>query len=216
MRRLAKIASIVALGVACTLIGCEKKKPAEEEGQTTTKEQGSDSKKSKPEGPPKAKYGDRIDEANKLMDRIVSALREHFTEGELEDATFPGGTSVIWKSSEEPPAKGATVALPGGEDGEKDAGVDAGGDAGVDATTDADAAPSLATEIGLEPGMELPAQIIYETGEKAGAEASATVTAVVDFDPTTDANHTIEQELSVDPKTGDVNVFPRLSNNEWK
>ena len=94
-------------------------------------------------------------------------------------------------------------------------GTDAG-DAGSDDTAGTAGADPIAEAFGLEAGVELPVRITYETGENTGAEATATIRAVADFDPSTEADHTIEQELGVDPKTGNVNVFPRLTRHRWK
>lgn len=53
-----------------------------------------------------------------------------------------------------------------------------------------------------------------ETGPGTGIDATCTVTAEADLDPSTAAVHTVTQVVTVDERTQEVMVSPRLTTNE--
>lgn len=198
--------------------GCEEKSSKEtDETKVVEKKEERPPAEPKAEPPPKEIYGKRHEEAMELVDsiveRIVSRYEEAVDSGDSGDAKFPGGTGVEYRSSEEPPADGETYAFPGGavETADSDSASELSDVGGAGTGSDA-----VAAALGLDDRDELPVQIVYKTGEGTGVEATAVVRAVMDFDPKSDRNHTIFQEVSVDSESGEVNVFPRLVQNRWR
>lgn len=152
-----------------------------------------------PEKPPKKKYGKRHREAVDLLKSIADATASYYKRRKPQKrATFPGGVDAEFRSRGEPPEAGETYTYEPPEDG------------GSESTQ------KLPKSLGIDAGRTLPAQIVYKTGEKRGEGATAVIEVVMDFDPSEKNDHTIFQELSVDPKTGKVNVFPRLVYHRWK
>lgn len=183
--------------VWCLLVsvGCDREGGSNSE---TTEPPGEEAQSSveSPEGPeaaPRDLFSRRHDMAGEVIDWVVEAVKEGY-----DEETFPGGTGVEWRSSDRLPVEGEQLELEG-----------VAGDAG---STEG----SRFERLGLQAGTKLPVLLIYQTGDEPGEHATARVKAVADFQPDVPANHTIEQELSIDVKTGKVNVFPRLVHHRWK
>lgn len=208
--------AVLAGGLAIAVLGPACDRESEESTSETTREaeaaESSEPADSGGEPSPREVFERRHERAGALVDRLVETAKKPFASADApERATFPGGAGVEWSSVESPPKAGATYTLepPGA------GGVDSG-DGTAETSVDTSSRDPIAGVLGLEPGVELPVQFVYRTGDGTGTEATATIRAVADFDPSTDADHTLVQELSVDPKTGAVNVFPRLVRNRWE
>ena len=212
MRCMRRLRGSVAYLLGLVLVvgaGCDSQEGGERGGSEESREpERVERPEKEPKGPSNPEYSERVERANEILDRIVETAVSHYREAG-EPATFPGGAGVRWSSASEPPKKGASYRVSSSETADTSS-QDASGDAGASGESD------WLVRLGLKGREELPVQIVYETGEGTGKKASATLRAVADFAPSKSPNHTLFQELKVDPETGQVNVFPRISKNRWK